>query len=204
MSHLNCVEGQLQYSQHKEKHYSRNSTTYVHWCLLYYSLSSKFCFNSIMYINTQGAWNLHIKWPSAEYYWSTFAQWGALHCSRLPKDSHSLATPTFKVASSQLLNFLHSQCFFVVSHTGSCIQDDMCNIENCEMWWLVLRCQSTTSSGHGSSVQLPVTTGFSLSSVTLAWIIMSNFNCLRKRAFGMKYIKHAYRCFDDWRVKEFW
>ena len=35
------------------------------------------------------------------------------------------------------------------------------------MWWLVLRSQSTTSSGHGFWVQLPLTTGLSLSSITL-------------------------------------
>ena len=77
MSHLHSVRGQLQYSQHKEKHYSRNNTTYVHWCLLYNTLSSKVRFNSIIYTNTRGARNLHIKWLSAEYYWSTFKQWGA-------------------------------------------------------------------------------------------------------------------------------
>ena len=157
MSHLNCVRDQLQYPQHMEKHYSRNNTTYVHWCLLYYSLSSRFCFNSIMYTNTQGAQNLHIKWPNAEYYWSAFKHRGALHYNGLPKESHSLTIPTFKVAWSQL----------VVTHARSCIRDDIFNIENYEMWWLVLRNQSTTSSGHGSLVQLPVTTGLSLSFITL-------------------------------------
>lgn len=164
MSHLNCVGGQLQYSQHKEKHYSRNSTTYVHWCLLYYSLSSRFCFNSIMYTNTRGAQNRGpmlntIDSPSnTEVLCITIVFLRtAIHWPSLPSKLPDLNLLTFYTLNASLLSHI----------LRSCIQDDIFNIENYEMWWLVLRNQSTTSSGHGSLVQLPVTTGLSLSFITL-------------------------------------
>ena len=166
MSHLHSVRGQLQYSQHKEKHYSRNNTTYVHWCLLYNTLSSKVRFNSIMYTNTRGARNLHIKWLSAEYYWSTFKQWGA--CITLAFLTTTIHWPSLPSKLPDL-NWLTSYTLnaSLLSHILGLVFRTTCNIENCEVRWLVLRSQSTTSSAHGSWVQLPLTTDLSLSSITL-------------------------------------